>query len=567
MNFREIIKNILFTKLDINAYKKNNPDLGENYTLHYEKYGFDEGRRAYFNINEKRQSQLLAPLEIQHLRSKALPNISIVPEMFNGTPSPCSYIRHIFPLQYLEFLNELNIDDEAVYGKIWALNRKPNFEAGLAKWIDSIGPEDLILYDLDDDLISHYGEYSEDSKLIILFLLLADKVTVSTYSLNRVISKLNIKSEIRKNFNLSNPTVQQSDFDNDYSILYMGTPTHHEDFKLIQDALEIISLMYPKIKIDTVGMNEITKNKEFNNINILNSYYPGFMENYENIKTYKIGIIPLLNNKLNKSKSNIKYYDYLNKCQYVLSSDVGEYKNTDLCRLSVVKGGSKEDWIKEIVRLINLPKIRNSKINKSLSSAREVKFTELEKLSNIINSLNLLSNYKIIKYKDIEKYFKEDEIYNIFLKRYSIKDEVSISNLKEGDGDMTLNNIINNQKSLLIEDLQYLQIPIKELISKIKKNNKDFSLAINVKKNKNENKYYDINKDKINNKKIIEDKNGGMDIAKELEINNFKDKKTKIYIENLQYIYSLSILNSFKSITQICYQNYDVFIIFNKKGF
>ena len=152
MNFRNLFKKLIIPFLDEKNYQQSNLDIKDDFSQHYLNHGFDEGRPAYF-FNENHNSTLIPSLEVQYLRSNKLPNVSIMPEYFNGTPSPCSYIRLIFPLQYLEFLNELNFDDDPAFSKIWALNRTPYFINGLGDWLNSLRPRDRVLYDIDDDLI------------------------------------------------------------------------------------------------------------------------------------------------------------------------------------------------------------------------------------------------------------------------------------------------------------------------------------------------------------------------------------------------------------------------------
>jgi hypothetical protein len=561
MNFRKLIKKLLISKIDTNKYQECNPDVKKNIFHHYEHYGFEEGRRAYFSILGNNKSELLPALEIQHLRAKDLPTVSIVPEIFNGTPSPCSYIRLILPLQYLEFLNEINIEDDVSSSrKIWALNRVPNFPVGMVEWIDSIMPSDLILYDLDDDLISHYGKSSAQTKFIILMLILADRVTVSTKALYKIVEKFNKKSEIRRNFSLLNPTANNSNFNREFSILYMGTPTHSEDFQHINEALEVVAEKYKEIMVDLLGVNSISKNKIFNNTNIINSYYPEFMENYGKINTYKIGIIPLVDNLINQSKSNIKYYDYLNKCQYIISSDIGEYKKIKLERLSVVKGNSKDAWIKEIERVINLPLIDNLEIKTSYDDARAVKFNELKKLSNIINSMKLLNNYKVVNHSEVREYLNEIDLYDFFLKRYSVKNGVKLSNLEGKPIELNLAEVIRDNDSLFIEDLLYLNMPLISIIEKIKETNKDFVLTIQFFNYKF--KSFSKNKDDLDEaNSIAYQKKIPIFVNRNLEKSSLISIESKAYKENLKYINSLGERNPFKSFTKICFDDFDLIII------
>ncbi len=520
MNFREFLKKILSTYLDIKKYGENNLDITKKHRQHYLNYGFNEARPTFFNL-ENEESKLVPALEIQYLRSNKIPSISIIPEYFNGTPSPCSYIRIIFPLQYLEFLNEINLNDKNDGSKIWVMNRLPRFHANIYEWIFSLSPSDLILYDIDDDLISHYGPSSDQSKIIITMLLLADKVTVSTKSLHKNLKKFNNNTIIRNNFSLHNLIATESDFKNEYKILYMGTSTHEEDFLFIYDALVTIARKYTNIKISIIGLEITTKIEQIKNIEILSSYYPQFIERYKKIGYFKIGIIPLIENTINKSKSNIKYYDYLSKCEYILTSDVGEYKNSKLPRLKVVKSNDKNTWANEIEKTLTLPNLNQDQINKSFILARKIKFKELEKLSTLVYSMSI-GVYKIINIEMFRYYFTEEEIYQILKNRFIKGVEAKLLVINNKD---SLVAAISNSDYLVI-NFSNIKITLKEMIDTIISINKNFVLEINIFKSNSEYKNQD-----------------------------------SLLISNLKFIRDHTNLNLVKSTTEVRFLRYDVYFI------
>lgn len=495
MSFRKFIKNTAISLFDGEKYQKKNTDVKENYALHYLKFGFNEGRPAHFFNEQNTQSELLPYIEIQHLKSKEVPHVSMVLENFNETPSPCSYIRLVFPLQYLDFLNEINLNEDVVNKKLWALNRIPTFSTQFNEWVLSLNPDDRIIYDIDDDLISHYGENSDEVKKIISCILLAEVVTVSTIFLYDKLKKFNIKLKVRSNFCLTDLSTQESDFNDELSILYMGTSTHNEDFKLIFNDLVKLSKKYPKLRVDLVGLDEHSESKFINGIKITTSYYPQFIKKFNKIETYKIGIIPLIDNDINRSKSNIKYYDYINKCQYILCSDIGEYSESRFPRLyKVPREGS---WINAIEKLLAMPKIKQEEINRSYSIVRNIKFSELNNLSSIINSVYFNRGKKEIDYINFMNYLSESEIYNLFFNKYSIENKFYIK--KDSSEDDIIKWIHSDEKmgSIVIEDLLSIKLRLKIISENSLKTNKKISFIVKVDYSKAVNnsplKFYDEN--------------------------------------------------------------------------
>ena len=557
MNFRDLIKKLIIPYLDINRYQTSNRDVDKNYSRHYLDHGFGEARPAYFHKQKEGESELVPAVEIQHLRSQKLPSVSMITELFNGTPSPCSYIRLIFPLQYLDFLNEINLEDDISSNKIWALNRIPCFPLGMEAWIDSLKPNDRIIYDIDDDLISHYGKSSDQAKLIMSMILLADRVTVSTKALYKIAVKFNKNTIVRNNFCLLDLTSKQSDFKDEFSILYMGTSTHAEDFKFICDALLVMADKYPNIKFNIIGLDDLPNNKLFNNLKITTSYYPQFIEKYRNIGTFKIGIIPLLENSINTAKSNIKYYDCLNICEHILCSNVGEYVNSKLPRLTIVKSNIQSEWIKEIEKLVMLPNISQEELNKSYINARNIKFNELAKLSNIINSMFLIKERKTIKYEKVNSFLSESELHTIFVKRFTAGKGCNLSNFKSDPGLSKLLNMIDGMDYLFIEDFMYLNVPLKVLITKIMGMKREFNLVINVIK-------YDKNNSRKSDAINSSNKNvhlNDLECSENIKNNGVSIFISDLYKDNLDYLARLSKENFHKSLTEIKFKNYDALFI------
>jgi hypothetical protein len=559
MNFRNLFKKLIIPFLDEKNYQQSNLDIKDDFSQHYLNHGFDEGRPAYF-FNENHNSTLIPSLEVQYLRSNKLPNVSIMPEYFNGTPSPCSYIRLIFPLQYLEFLNELNFDDDPAFSKIWALNRTPYFINGLGDWLNSLRPRDRVLYDIDDDLITHYGKSSNEAKLIITIILLSDFVTVSTNSLQKLLKKFNKNTMIRKNFPLQALTSKSSDFKDDFSILFMGTSTHDKDLEFIYEALLDVAREYPAIKFSIVGIDALPNISLVDNISIASSYYPQFVERYKDIGTFKVGLIPLVKNSINLSKSNIKYYDYLNKCENILCSDVGEFSNLKLPRLHTVKN-NKSQWVDAIKSMIEQPKITQEKISKSYNDAKLVKFKELAKFSKIINSVHFNNIYKFIDYEDVSDFLTEPEIYNAFLKRFMFGSGKVLDCFLNQRSLINLIEEAENSNYMLIDNLVFFECSLSDFVDSLIAQNKEFNLIINISN-------YDELNFQLNSLNIKTD-------SIRLSNEKFKSEESKNYLlsrvasafsstfykDNLKYLKKIKTKKVQHSISSIKFQSFEAIFI------
>ena len=153
----------------------------------------------------------------------------------------------------------------------------------------------------------------------------------------------------------------------------------------------------------------------------------------------------------------------------------------------------------------------------------------------------------------------EIDLYDFFLKRYSAKNGVKLSNFEGEEIESNLKKIVKGNDSLLVEDLLYLKTPLINIIENIKEANKDFVLTVQVVKykfnsfSKNKNNLYQD--DQINYQKKIP-----IPFNRSLENSGLISFKSKAYKDNLSYINSLGGRNPFKSFTKICFDDLDVFI-------
>jgi GT2 family glycosyltransferase len=193
-----------------------------------------------------------------------------------------------------------------------------------------------------DDLFSSIGEYhpeyhSQLSKIDALNLLVSssDVLTTST-------------KEVADSFNHPNKVIMANCLDfriwelqkpqsksekNPLQLLYMGTSTHQEDFNLILPSLDKLHAKHPdsfRLTIIGIGINDIKRPYIINlTEKIPSSIYPEFINWLQQQGPFHIGLAPLVDNKFNRAKSDIKLLDYIALGALPVASDINPYSRSN----------------------------------------------------------------------------------------------------------------------------------------------------------------------------------------------------------------------------------------------
>jgi hypothetical protein len=241
----------------------------------------------------------------------------------------------------------------------------------------------VVLYDIDDDFFNIPKENPcwvsyKNKKFFEDVLGLCDGVIASTDNLKKVLLPYNKNIDIIENlididwWN-SIKYINQKIFNNDLTTIgFFGTATHEIDFKntYCLKALEVLLKegscnivmcgYYPKI-FEKYITNQKHNNFFGNNLLFLNG--APIDKFYQLMKTFHIdiGLLPLIDNKFNQSKSLIKYYEYImSNISPITNQECNFCKYTPCFSVS----SSEKGWIKGIYKLIENPDLRQNNIDK-----------------------------------------------------------------------------------------------------------------------------------------------------------------------------------------------------------
>lgn len=261
-----------------------------------------------------------------------------------------------------------------------------------------------LIFEIDDDLLDadglrnrgFKGDIENLRKKIIFLASSADAVTVSTQPLAEVLSLYNNNVHVVPNFldrDLWKLQEERNHKIGEFAktpgspvrIGYIGTPTHDADLELISHAMQRIKEKYgDRVEIEVIGGFQHKKPTFGKRVPLPKSTdYPSFVNWLLKRVHWDIGIIPLVDDSFNKSKSNLKFLEYSALEMAIVVSDVMSYKNVAKQGVnSIVVNNNTESWISAIENLIDNENLRMS-ISKS--ALNDVKcFSAIEKINKVL---------------------------------------------------------------------------------------------------------------------------------------------------------------------------------------
>lgn len=141
---------------------------------------------------------------------------------------------------------------------------------------------------------------------------------------------------------------------------WFGTPHHHDDIVLIEDALATIGKKYPQVKWVFMGYqppNLITKFRKGSYERYMfvqvDAFYPSLAS-----LDFDIGIVPLVDNGFNRGKTCRKFQEHSILRIPTVASLVGEYRRLPGDTIMRVESNKRDEWIRMLSYLIENPEAR-----------------------------------------------------------------------------------------------------------------------------------------------------------------------------------------------------------------
>lgn len=287
-------------------------------------------------------------------------------------PTSSMFIRLISPISIIAKKNNFSV--ALVDGsnprvsektKVVIIQRTAIKNINLAKeFINDIKQNNIkLIVDTDDsfsDIDKSHPQYqlqSERIKSLNYILKYADMVWFSTDMLAAKYQVDNykiIKNTLDKRVWSCLGDIRRDSKEKILNILYMGTRTHDNDFKIIKPVFENLNMKYSGMfKVSVIGVTEneekkpwlIYKNPE-------NGLYPLFVGWFQRHIEFHIGVAPLEDSEFNECKSDIKCLDYMAIGAKPIVSNVSAYKNTELNLYIERVNNNQDEWYNAIEKEI-----------------------------------------------------------------------------------------------------------------------------------------------------------------------------------------------------------------------
>lgn len=333
-------------------------------------------------VLDKVRADLLVALTDYHKKTSCKPSLAVlVPELTgSGTLAGSAYVRLVEPYVNSGLFKKEHIDihktqklpaigsaQYVIFQRSLSYFKYDDLLEWLPRWRQAGG---RIVYDVDDDLFdyegfsartgSSYAQFESMLAKISLVLLHSETVTVSTQALKDKLANKTLNVVLQPNFlNIKswtrlNQAVRCSD-KKPVVIGYCGTPTHNQDLSLVTTAIKRLEQEFgSNIKVEVIGAFESQPVLFGTKVPIQSkSTYPNFIKWLQGAVEWDIGLIPLVEDTFNKSKSHIKFLEYsalgvANVCsQGATYSTIAKNRKN-----SLVVENTEEHWYQALKELI-----------------------------------------------------------------------------------------------------------------------------------------------------------------------------------------------------------------------
>lgn len=312
-----------------------------------------------------------------------------------------------------------------------------------------------LIYEIDDDLMNidenhpEYEFYIKKKEIIEFIVSNADLVIVSTEALKNKLLYLNQNCVVIKNSlnNLLKTNFSPKILSNTIKIGYMGSFTHENDLKIIKDVVFQVKKYFENSPVEVIfeiigGCREKIDGIDIIKIPGNSKEYPKFMFWIKNNINWDIGIAPLEDNMINKSKSEIKYLEYSSWGFAGVYSDVGPYSRVvDNYKNGIlIKNNDCDEWVNSIIYLIENNELYNNirknaiediNANYSLDSFIDSWITQINDLLDFGKQIifNKENKYKLFLNQNFKNDYDKIKKSNLFDEKYYIANYAEVKQM------------------------------------------------------------------------------------------------------------------------------------------
>lgn len=258
--------------------------------------------------------------------------IAVVLERYGNVMSPCSSIRlHAFTEQFPADVRYMLAEEVAGFAPsviIWNRSALPSVQDVDQLVVAGRELGAKLIYDLDDNLLAMEDHPERDAYIGLVAavhrsITLADEVWCSTIALAEAVFEAGGKPLHMPNdldpvlWEMGEPLRSDPDRpDPTLRLVYMGTRTHDEDYRLLEAALVQVEHARPgSFTLSLIGVNAGAA-AERPWVRTLpppahtGASYPAFVRWFVRQGPFHLGLAPLLDTRFNRGKSAIKVLDY-----------------------------------------------------------------------------------------------------------------------------------------------------------------------------------------------------------------------------------------------------------------
>jgi GT2 family glycosyltransferase/glycosyltransferase involved in cell wall biosynthesis len=228
-----------------------------------------------------------------------------------------------------------------------------------------------LIYEIDDDLTDvaaleardYVGGADALAKRVRAYLEAADVVTVSTPHLAALFQQYAAKIMVvpnRIDAELWKKPLREGRADPDrIRIGYVGTPTHTEDLRSIQEVMSQLD-QRADVSVEVIGAFQKIDPLFGTRIGLPhNSVYPVFTEWLQQAAEWDIAIIPLVDDAFNRSKSYLKFVECAALGAAIVCTDNAEYRQVAVDGENcLLVPNTQSAWREALTRLIDDPLLR-----------------------------------------------------------------------------------------------------------------------------------------------------------------------------------------------------------------